>query len=183
MKTDSGSHASSSQGEPKSTRTKDQKAFERVSGEGGRINVNQVAEVLDQIGCENPDKIVAQMLRDPRIQSELTCDEFVEAVVKAEGEAPAAEPTTQNKRTKMTELREVSAPEEVDKLFDMLHGADDDESVTGILKEAKAPRTPPTTLEQLKGEMEEQRMISTTIQHVPGDPSTVRVNLSDEGSE
>ena len=183
MKTDSGSHASSSQGEPKSTRTKDQKAFERVSGEGGRINVNQVAEVLDQIGCENPDKIVAQMLRDPRIQSELTCDEFVEAVVKAEGEAPAAEPTTQNKRTKMTELREVSAPEEVDKLFDMLHGADDDESVTGILKEAKAPRTPPTTLEQLKGEMEEQRMISTTIQHVPGDPSTVAVNLSDENSE
>ena len=43
--------------------------------------------------------------------------------------------------------------------------------------------TPPTTLEQLKGEIEEQRMRSTTIQHVPGDPSTVAVNLSDENSE
>ena len=65
----------------------------------------------------------------------------------------------------------------------MLHGEDVDESVTGILKEAKAPRTPPTTLEQLKGEMEEQRMISTTIQHVPGDPSTVAVTLSDDTVE
>ena len=65
----------------------------------------------------------------------------------------------------------------------MLHGEEVDESVTGILKEAKAPMTPPTTLEQLKGEMEEQRMISTTIQHVPGDPSTVAVNLSDDNSE
>ena len=144
---------------------------------------NQIAEVLDQIGCENPHEIVAQMLRDPRIQSELNYEEFVEVVVKAEDEAPAAEPTTQNKRKKMTESKEVSAQEEVDKLFDMLHGEDVDESVTGSLKEAKAPMTPPTTLEQLKGEMEEQRMISTTIQHVPGDPSTVEVNLSDEGSE
>ena len=100
MKSEGGSHASSSQGEPKSRRTKYQKAFERVRGEGGRIKVNQIAEVLAQSGCENPDEIVAQMLRDPWIQSELNCEEFVEAVVKAEGEAPAAEPTTQNKRKK-----------------------------------------------------------------------------------
>ena len=85
MKTDSGSHASSSQGEPKSRRTKYQKAFERVGGEGGRIKVNQIAEVLDQSGCVNPDESVAQMLRDPRIQSELNYEEFMEAVVGSAG--------------------------------------------------------------------------------------------------
>ena len=39
-KTDSGSHASSSQGEQKSRKARYQKAVERVSGEGGRIKVN-----------------------------------------------------------------------------------------------------------------------------------------------
>ena len=105
-----------------------------MRGEGGRIKVNEIAEGLEQSGCVTPDESVAQMLRALRIQSELNYEEVVEAFVKAEGEEPAAEPSTQNKRRKMTESKEVSAQEDVDKLFDMLHGEHVDESVTGILK-------------------------------------------------